>query len=73
MVQRFRHIKDENVISAPKCFWIKNSIDVVLEHLPISLDQIVACPFYTTGNVANGRQILNGLRYLATQDFELDA
>ena len=46
MLQIFRRIQHENVISAVECFRNKDSLHVVLEHLPVSLDQIVACPAY---------------------------
>ena len=46
MLQIFRHVQHKNIIFAVECFRTKDSIHVVLEHLPVSLDQIVACPAY---------------------------
>ena len=48
MLQRFRDIQHENVISALGCLQDKELFYAIHEHLPVTLDHLVACPAYPT-------------------------
>ncbi|GKZ27690.1 hypothetical protein AbraIFM66951_005997 [Aspergillus brasiliensis] len=72
----FQQIHHENIMCAEECYVNDGIVFAVVDHLPLTLQHLVQlCTLYPTeaqlGSII--AQILNGITYLATEDFEHQA
>ncbi|KAI1906768.1 hypothetical protein LOZ65_006831 [Ophidiomyces ophidiicola] len=72
MLERFGKIQHKNVISVIECYKHKDTLYAVVDDLPLTLVQLVACRAYPSESQLASivAQVLDGLSYLAASGFE---
>ncbi|KAH7305373.1 kinase-like domain-containing protein [Rhexocercosporidium sp. MPI-PUGE-AT-0058] len=68
----YRQLQHQNIVTALEAFTTDDSLYIVVEHMPISLEQIVRSPAYPNERqlAAILSQVVTGVAYLATEGFE---
>ncbi|OCK73599.1 kinase-like protein [Lepidopterella palustris CBS 459.81] len=68
----FRQVQHRNIVAALEAFATDDSLYIVLEHMPVSLEWIVRSPAYPNEGqlAAILGQILNGVAYIAAEGFQ---
>ncbi|PGG98897.1 hypothetical protein GX51_06544 [Blastomyces parvus] len=72
MLQRFRQVQHQNIISARECYSDKEAMYALVDDLPLTLVQLVGCRAYPSESQLASiiGQVLDGLSYLITAGFE---
>ncbi|EED15813.1 conserved hypothetical protein [Talaromyces stipitatus ATCC 10500] len=75
MLQWFSQHQHPHIMSAKEAYFFKNSLYIICEDLPLTVEHLIVCRAYPTeGQLAViMRQILEGLSYLVTQGLEHQA
>ncbi|OJD11084.1 hypothetical protein AJ78_08069 [Emergomyces pasteurianus Ep9510] len=75
ILEKFHDINHENVIKPLQCFHMQDVVYLEVDHLPLTLEHIVACKAYPNERqlAVILTQILNGLSYLIAQHFKHEA
>ncbi|BDD57627.1 hypothetical protein MAP00_002975 [Monascus purpureus] len=66
ILEKFRTIRHENILLVRECFTYEDSVYMVFDDLPVTLDHVVACDYYPqdTQVLSALAQILSGLSFL---------
>ncbi|KAK6591333.1 FAD-binding domain-containing protein [Botrytis cinerea] len=72
VLHMFRQIQHRNIVAALDAFTTSEGLFMILEHMPISLDQLVSSPAYPDEQqlAAILGQVLHGIAYLSAEGFE---